>query len=77
MNIPVTGEAGFTGLNLREKPAAASKKIIFPDNFNDYYNQKIKGENLRNFEGSANLTLYRRDSLLHLKKYSKYIDYCN
>ena len=63
MNILVTGGAGFIGSNLCEKLIRAGEKIICIDNFNDYYNPKIKEENLRNLEGIANFILYRMDIL--------------
>lgn len=63
MNILVTGGAGFIGSNLCEKLICAGEKIICIDNFNDYYNPKIKEENLRNLEGIANFILYRMDIL--------------
>jgi len=63
MNILVTGGAGFIGSNLCEKLICAGEKIICIDNFNDYYDPKIKEENLRNLEGRANFILYRMDIL--------------
>ena len=63
MNILITGGAGFIGSNLCEKLICAGEKIICIDNFNDYYNPKIKEENLRNLEGRANFILYRMDIL--------------
>jgi UDP-glucuronate 4-epimerase len=63
MSILVTGGAGFIGSNLCEKLICAGEKIICIDSFNDYYNPKIKEENLRSLEGSTNFTLYRMDIL--------------
>jgi len=63
MNILVTGGAGFIGSNLCEKLVCAGEKIICIDNFNDYYNPKIKEENIRNLEGIATFILYRMDIL--------------
>ena len=63
MNILITGGAGFIGSNLCEKLICAGEKIICIDDFNDYYNPKIKEENLRNLEGRANFILYRMDIL--------------
>lgn len=63
MNILVTGGAGFIGSNLCEKLIDAGEKIICIDNFNDYYNPKIKEENLKNLEGCSNFTLYGMDIL--------------
>ena len=63
MNILITGGAGFIGSNLCEKLAGAGEKIICIDNFNNYYKPKIKEENLRNLEDSANFILYRMDIL--------------
>jgi UDP-glucuronate 4-epimerase len=63
MNILVTGGAGFIGSNLCEKLADADGKIICLDNFNDYYDPKIKEKNIRNLIGSPNFTLYRMDIL--------------
>ncbi len=63
MNILVTGGAGFIGSNLCEKLICAGEKIICIDDFNDYYNPKIKEENLRSLESSTNFVLYGLDIL--------------
>ena len=53
----------FYRLKFMRETGWCRRKIICIDNFNDYYNPKIKEENLRNLEGSANFILYRMDIL--------------
>ncbi|GAH03828.1 unnamed protein product, partial [marine sediment metagenome] len=48
MYILITGGAGFIGSHLCEKLIDLNHKIICIDNFNNYYNPKIKENNLKN-----------------------------
>ena len=45
-NILITGGAGFIGSNLCEELLTKGNKIIIIDNFNDYYDPKIKMSNI-------------------------------
>ncbi len=63
MNILITGGAGFIGSHLCEKLIDLNHKIICIDNFNNYYNPKIKENNLKNIIDNKNFTLYRLDIL--------------
>lgn len=51
MNILITGGAGFIGSSLADKLLSDGHNIIVVDNFNDYYDIKIKWQNV-----SANMT---------------------
>ena len=51
MNILITGAAGFIGSSLADRLLAEGHKVINVDNFNDYYDVKIKWRNI-----SANIS---------------------
>ena len=46
MNILITGAAGFIGSSLADKLLLEGNRIINVDNFNDYYDVKIKWRNI-------------------------------
>jgi UDP-glucuronate 4-epimerase len=54
--ILITGGAGFIGSNLCESLLQKSKNIIVLDNFNDYYDPKIKQQNV------DDLKVYSKDN---------------
>ena len=58
--ILITGCAGFIGSHLTERLLEKSK-VVGIDNFDDYYDPKIKEENVSNFLDNPNFTLYRED----------------
>ena len=60
MNILITGGAGFIGSTLADR-LIKENKIIVVDNFNDYYNPKIKEQNVSVNKGNPNYVLYRGD----------------
>lgn len=61
MNILVTGAAGFIGSNLTDRLLDKNEKVIAVDDFNDFYDPKIKEENLRQAVKNPNFKLYRGD----------------
>ncbi len=63
MNILVTGCAGFIGSNLSEYLLNSKHKVIGIDNFNNYYNPKIKEYNIKGFKDNLNFKLYKVDIL--------------
>lgn len=63
MKILVTGCAGFIGSHLTERLLDEGYQIFGVDNFNDYYDPKIKERNLDKAKKNKNFKLYREDIL--------------
>lgn len=63
MKILITGCAGFFGSNLCEYLLDSGHIILGVDNFNSYYNPKIKEYNIREFKDNPKFKLYRIDIL--------------
>ena len=61
--ILVTGCAGFIGSHLVDRLLANNHKVIGVDNFNDYYDPKIKKKNLESALRLKSFKLYRGDIL--------------
>jgi UDP-glucuronate 4-epimerase len=61
MHILVTGAAGFIGSNLTDRLLEKNEKVIAIDDFNDFYDPKIKEENLKGAVKNSNFKLYRGD----------------
>ena len=57
--ILITGGAGFIGSHLSEKLLKKGNKLVLIDNFDPYYDPKIKKKNLSNLINNKNLKFYK------------------
>ncbi|KAB2881487.1 NAD-dependent epimerase/dehydratase family protein [bacterium] len=63
MTVLVTGGAGFIGSHVCEALLAQNHKVICYDNFDEFYDPKIKELNISNCISSLNFKLIRNDIL--------------
>lgn len=61
--VLVTGHAGFIGSHLTEKLLFNGFRVIGLDNYNNYYDPKIKERNISNFLNHDSFKQYRLDIL--------------
>ncbi len=57
----ITGGAGFIGSSLSERLIKEGQKVVTIDNFCDFYNPKIKENNIKELEKNKNFKIYRAD----------------
>ena len=57
----ITGAAGFIGSTLSESLLKLGNRVIAVDNFCDFYNPKIKENNIKKLIENPNFKLYRND----------------
>lgn len=57
----ITGGAGFIGSTLSEKLIEERNKVVVIDNFCDFYNPKIKENNMKKLLENEDFKLYRND----------------
>ena len=57
----ITGGAGFIGSSLSQRLLNEGNKVIAIDNFCDFYNPKIKENNISKFVNNENYKIYRND----------------
>lgn len=63
MNIIVTGGAGFIGSHLCEKLLKMGHRILCIDNFNDFYDPRIKRNNIKEIINNPDFKLFEVDIL--------------
>ncbi|HLM83609.1 MAG TPA: SDR family NAD(P)-dependent oxidoreductase, partial [Candidatus Bathyarchaeia archaeon] len=61
MKILITGGAGFIGSHLAKKLIERGDRVVIIDNFNDYYDPRLKEDRLKTILKGAKLKLYRGD----------------
>ncbi|MBI5561159.1 MAG: GDP-mannose 4,6-dehydratase [Deltaproteobacteria bacterium] len=61
MNVLITGGAGFIGSHLAGKLLERGERVIAVDDFNSFYDPKLKLENISGFEANPGFTLCRAD----------------
>ena len=57
----ITGGAGFIGSSLTKKLLDNGNKVVVIDNFNSYYDPKLKERNVQEFYQNSNYKLYKGD----------------
>lgn len=57
----ITGGAGFIGSSLTKKLLEKGNKVVAIDNFNSYYDPKLKEKNVQEFYQNSNYKLYKGD----------------
>lgn len=57
----ITGGAGFIGSSLSKRLLDEGNRVITIDNFCDFYDQKLKENNIEEFQNNSNYKLYRGD----------------
>ena len=73
MKVLVTGCAGFIGSHLTDKLLSEGFKVVGVDNFNNYYDPRIKEENLKSAQVNKNFVLFRED-VLNYSRLKKILD---
>jgi UDP-glucuronate 4-epimerase len=59
--VLITGGAGFIGSNLAKKLLERKDEVVIIDNFNDYYDPKLKKDRIKNILKGFKFKLYKGD----------------
>lgn len=70
MKILITGAAGFIGSKTAEQLVKEGHQVIGVDNFDPYYDRKIKENNIKELQKSSLFSLYELD-ILDYEKFEK------
>jgi UDP-glucuronate 4-epimerase len=73
MEILLTGGAGFIGSHLAERLLERGDRVIVLDNLNDYYNPRIKEQNIAKAMRSSSMAFIKGD-ILDMKLLQKIFD---
>ncbi len=57
----ITGGAGFIGSSLAQRLIKEGNEVVVIDNFCDFYNPKLKEDNIKDLLQNKNFKLYRKD----------------
>ena len=57
----ITGGAGFIGSSISDKLIKQGNKVVTIDNFCDFYNEKIKQNNIKPLIKNNNFKIYKKD----------------
>ena len=70
MKVLITGGAGFIGFHVAQALLKRGDKVVIVDNFNDYYDPKLKYDRINQIKKEKNLKVYKTD-ISNYKKFER------